>query len=444
MEITLPNNWQPRPYQRPLWNYLEGGGKRAIALWHRRAGKDDVFMHWTAVAAHQRVATYWHMLPEASQGRKAIWNAVNPHSGRRRIDEAFPRELRETTLENEMLIRFKSGSTYQVLGSDNYDSLVGSPPAGVIFSEWALANPSAWAFIRPMLLENGGWAGFPYTPRGRNHGAAFFEGHKGDPDWFVEARSAETTGVFTREQLDNELKEYIKEFGQEDGESRFRQEYLVSFAAGVPGAYYGRAMEEAEAGHRIAAVPWLPELPVFTGWDLGRRDYNSIWFFQLPGGLRGPVHFIDYLENNGVDVTWYAKELDKKPYRYGTLALPHDAESEHVAADKSVAGTLRTLGFRDQAVIRRTDNVNHDINAVRVLLPRARFDREKCERGIQALQNYRKAWDDTRKVYNDRPYHDWASNGADAMRAAAVAIGEGLLKLSPGARKIVYPKMGIV
>lgn len=442
--IRLPNNWQPRPYQRPLWDYLEAGGKRAVAVWHRRAGKDEVFLHWTAVAAHQRIANYWHLLPEAAQARKAIWNAVNPKTGRRRIDEAFPKELRATTLENEMLIRFKCGSTYQLAGSDNYDSLVGATPAGVIFSEWALANPSAWAFIRPMLLENNGWAGFPYTPRGRNHGATFYEGHKGDKDWFVQSLSAEQTGVFTGEQLANELAEYIKEFGHEDGENRYRQEYMVSFAAGVPGAYYGRAMEDAERGKRIGDVPWIPELPVFTSWDLGRRDYNSIWFFQLPAGIRGPVHFVEYLENNGVDITWYGKELDKRPYKYGTLALPHDAESEHVAAEKTVAGTLGTLGYRDQAVVRRTDNINHDINATRMLLPRARFDRLKCERGIQALQNYRKAWDEKRKIYNDRPYHDWASNGADAMRTGAVAIGEGLLKLHSSPKKLIYPNMGIV
>jgi len=408
-----------------------------------RVSKDEVFLHRIAVAAHERIANYWHMLPETSQGRKAVWNAVNPHSGRRRIDEAFPKELRETTLENEMLIRFKNGSTYQVLGSDNYDSLVGAPPAGVVFSEWPLANPAAWAFIRPMLLENKGWAGFAYTPRGRNHGATFFEAHKNDADWFVEALSARETDVFSPEQLDNELAEYIKEFGKEDGENRFNQEYLVSFTAGVPGSYYGGLMEDAERGGRICEVPWLPDLPVFTAWDLGRRDYNSIWFFQLPAGTRGPVHFVDYLENNGVDVTWYAKELDKRPYRYGTLALPHDAESEHVAADKSVAGTLRTLGYRDQCVVRRSDNINHDINAVRVLLPRARFDKVKCERGISALQNYHKAWDDERKVYNDRPYHDWASNGADAMRAGAVALHEGLLKTGLPSRKLVYPKLGI-
>src|SRR5580765_7837625 len=122
--ISLPNNWQPRPYQANLWRYLEQGGKRAVAIWHRRAGKDDVALHWTAVAAHQRTGSYWHMLPEASQARKAIFDSINPHSGKRRIDEAFPRELRELTRENEMFIKFKSGSTWQLVGSDNYNSLV--------------------------------------------------------------------------------------------------------------------------------------------------------------------------------------------------------------------------------------------------------------------------------------------------------------------------------
>ena len=78
-EIVLPHNWHPRSYQRPLWNYLERGGKRALAVWHRRAGKDDVALHWAGVAAMERPATYWHMLPEYSQARKAIWSGVNPH-----------------------------------------------------------------------------------------------------------------------------------------------------------------------------------------------------------------------------------------------------------------------------------------------------------------------------------------------------------------------------
>ena len=104
MDIILPNRWEPRDYQRRLWRYLEGGGKRAVAVWHRRAGKDEVCLHWTACAALQRVGNYWHMLPEASQARKAVWDAINPHTGRRRIDEAFPRAIRLGQRDDDMKI----------------------------------------------------------------------------------------------------------------------------------------------------------------------------------------------------------------------------------------------------------------------------------------------------------------------------------------------------
>jgi hypothetical protein len=116
LRITLPNNWTPRPYQRAAWDYLENGGRHAELVWARRHGKDEICLHRTAVAAFERVANYWHMLPEAAQARKAIWKAVNPHTGLRRIDEAFPQGLRSSTNETEMTITFKNGSTWQVVG----------------------------------------------------------------------------------------------------------------------------------------------------------------------------------------------------------------------------------------------------------------------------------------------------------------------------------------
>jgi phage terminase large subunit len=62
--------------------YLQNGGLRADVAAHRRWGKDDIALNWTARACHQRIGTYWHLLPEASQARKAIWDAINPHTGR--------------------------------------------------------------------------------------------------------------------------------------------------------------------------------------------------------------------------------------------------------------------------------------------------------------------------------------------------------------------------
>src|SRR5512139_3434902 len=169
MKIRLPHNWQPRPYQMPAWDYLERGGRHAELVWHRRAGKDELGLHWTAVASFQRTATYWYCLPQYNQARKAIWDAINPHTGKKRIDEAFPKELRKSTRNQEMMIQFVNDSTFQVVGSDNPDSLVGSPPAGIVYSEWALSNPDVRAYLRPILTENRGWQIFNTTPRGRNH-----------------------------------------------------------------------------------------------------------------------------------------------------------------------------------------------------------------------------------------------------------------------------------
>src|SRR5210317_1292993 len=193
MKISLPNNWTPRDYQGPLWDYLGSGGKRAACCWHRRSGKDDVMLHHNACAAFERKGNYWYMLPLYNQCRKAIWNAINPHTGKKRIDEAFPHEVREKTLDNEMFIEFKNGSTWQLMGSDNYDALVGSPPIGLTFSEYALSNPSAWGFLRPIMLENGGWAIFNSTPRGKNHFKKMIDMAESSEDWFAERLTVDQT-----------------------------------------------------------------------------------------------------------------------------------------------------------------------------------------------------------------------------------------------------------
>lgn len=94
-EIILPaNNWTPRPHQRRAWAEIQGGKKRAALCWPRRYGKDDFSLHMTACKAFERVGNYAHSLPQANQVRKAIWKAINPRTGRLRIDEAFPHELR--------------------------------------------------------------------------------------------------------------------------------------------------------------------------------------------------------------------------------------------------------------------------------------------------------------------------------------------------------------
>ena len=138
-------------------------------------GKDEVALHWTAVAAHQKVGTYWHMPARNRPSPQSHLEAVNPHTGIRRIDEAFStRVARHYARAKEMFIRFKKWINVAGGWIGQLQLLVGSPPVGLVFSEYAIANPAAWS-SGPILLENGGWALFIYTSRGNNHGKALID-----------------------------------------------------------------------------------------------------------------------------------------------------------------------------------------------------------------------------------------------------------------------------
>lgn len=432
----LPEGWAPRSYQHDLWAYLELGGKRADVAAHRRWGKDEVALHWTARNAVKKAGVYWHMLPEAGQARRAIWTAINPHTGRLRIDEAFPRSIRARTLDGEMRIELKNGATWQVLGSDNYDSLVGAPPVGVVLSEWALAKPEAWTYLRPILAENDGWALFLWTPRGRNHATRSFEAREKDPDWFTLRSPATQTDVFSPEQLAKEKAELVAEAGSaEEGEARFATEYLVDFDAASPGAYYGSLLREAADQGRVARVPYDPALKVDTAWDLGIDDYTAIWFFQQAGR---EVRAIDYFETSGEGLQSIVREaIASKPYVYGTHYLPHDVMVRELgAAGRSRLETLGGLGVMPINVGVAGDPEDR-INAARQMIPMTWFDAERCAVGIDRLRAYRKRWNKATSSYAG-PLHDAASHGADAFGEFAVnrrgvivprrprAVGEGL------------------
>lgn len=428
-KIRIPYNWNPRPYQRNLWGYLENGGKRAVAVHHRRAGKDEVALHWTAVSALQQPGNYWHMLPEFAHGRRAMWEAVNPHTGKRRIDEAFPPEIRKgKSNEQGMKIELVGGAIWHIVGSDNFDSLVGSPPRGVVFSEWSLADARAWGFIEPILEENGGWAIFPYTPRGRNHGRTMYEHAKKTPGWFAEILTADQTGVFTPEQLANIRSGLISIYGDTEGEALYQQEYFCSFSGLVPGAYYAKQMTEAREQGRITSVPHRPGVEVDTFWDLGVDDSMTIWFIQPVGKS---FHVIDYYENSGYGLEHYAKALKDKGYNYGNHHMPHDAEQREMTNGdiaKSRKEVAEALGVKPIKVIQRARNMdtimNVHIPAVRNIIPLCWFDEKKCQRGITALEGYRSEYDEDKKRLGVRPVHDWCSHGSDAFRTFAVGYRE--------------------
>jgi len=424
-EIILPNNWNPRPDQMPLWTYLENGGLRACEIAHRRWGKDDIALHYTATAAMQRIGNYWHMLPQFNQCRKAIWEAVNPRTGKRRIDEAFPKEIRTSTRETDMYIGLKGGSSWQLVGSDNYNALVGSPPIGIVYSEFALSNPQSWAYLSPILEENNGWAIFITTSRGNNHAKKMIDFARVEPGWYGMIHTANDTPVFTQAKLASIQREMVSTFGEEMGEALYQQEYMCSFEGAVMGSYFAKAMARARKEKRITNVPYQPGMEVDTYWDLGVDDSMTIWFIQAIGKS---YHCIDYYENSGYGLEHYAKELKSKNYVYGNHHMPHDSEAREMTNSeiaKSRKQVAEDLGIKPVLVVPRAKNmdiiIQVHIPAVRNILSQCWFDERKCAMGISALESYRAKYDEEKKKLDNHPLHDWSSHGSSAFITFAVS-----------------------
>ncbi|HYD35921.1 MAG TPA: hypothetical protein VD999_07725 [Vitreimonas sp.] len=309
-----------------------------------------------------------------------------------------------------MKIELTNGSIWQVVGTDNVDRLVGANPRGCVFSEYSLQDPRAWDFIRPILAENGGWAIFIYTPRGRNHGYELYNMAKSNPAWHCELLSVEDTGVLSPEIIEEERKAGMPE-------EMIQQEFYCSFDAGLVGAYYSQQMSYLLAEKRFVKVPYDPMLEVHTAWDIGVADSVAIGFVQV---YNDEIRMIDYYENSGEGMLHYIKVLRDKPYLYGKHFGPHDIMVREFTSGKSRYEVAQSLGLKFTVVPKIS--VEDGIEAVRNLLPRTWWDEAKTGRWYEALRQYKKEWDDKRRCFGDKPVHDWTSHPADMTRMLALGL----------------------
>lgn len=430
-DITIPYDFEPRWYQRPLWNHMQRGGfrkKRAVWVAHRRSGKDLNCIHLVNTAGVERPGLYWHVFPTYAQGKKIAWDGKTK-AGRPFLD-AFPQSMISSKNNTELKLTLKTGMIYQVIGADKPDSLVGPNPFGMVFSEWALMSPMIWELMMPILAENDGWAIFNFTPRGKNHGwkmlqTALRNAKAGRENWFAEVLPNSFTKVLEKDTIQE-----MKDSGMTD--EMIEQEIECSFDAPIHGSYYGKIIQRLEFDNRIRNVPWEPKLPVHTAWDLGVGDSTAIWFFQQ---YAFEVRIIDYYENSGEGLPHYIKLMREKEYVYGMHYAPHDIEVREFTSGKSRYETARTLGVKFQ--VGKNLPVDEGIEAVRSLLPACYFDGKNTEIGLEGLKHYHKEWDEDKRVFRDKPEHDWASHPADAFRTLAQGISlKAKLKTRPQEKAI--------
>ena len=416
MKIVIP--YKPRKHQKEVHNNLK---RFNVLVCHRRFGKTVLCINEILKKAMQNTLPrprYYYLAPTYSMAKRTAWDYLKEYTG------VLPNvQYHETELRADL----PNGARIQLLGCERPDSLRGLYIDGVILDEVAQMPPRLWTeIIRPALSDREGWMVAIGTPQGHNAFFDLYDYANHQEGWYAKTFKSSETGIISDLEL-NEAKHLMPE-------EVYEAEFECSFDSAALGSIYAKGLTKADEDGRITKVPYQTDIKVNTFWDLGMQDKTAIWFVQIKGSA---FHIIDYYENSGESLEFYASVLDEKKYLYDTHYLPHDANVRELGTGVSRVETAQSLGMRTSIVPKLS--IDDGINAVRMILSRCWFDHEKCKDGLDALRQYRWAVSDKGEVKN-RPEHSWCSHAADAFRYFAVGNNQS----SEWTTKIEYKNIGIV
>jgi hypothetical protein len=354
-----------------------------------------------ALRSKKQDARFTYLSPTYAQSKDNCWNYL------KRFTYNVPGVEQR---ESDLMVVFPTGSRVRLYGADNFERLRGSFSDGIVLDEYGDLDPRVWPeVVRPSLADRRGWAVFIGTPKGKNDFWRIHKAAEHNPDWFSLVLRASQTGLLDQEEIED-----LRRMLTADA---FDQEMECSFDAAIRGSIYRTELQEMETSGRICNVPYDPAVPVWTAWDLGIGDATAIFCAQLVGR---EIHVIDYHEDTGQALPQYVDWLNSKPYRYGLDLLPHDAGARELGTGKTREELLRANGRKVRVLPRQ--EIDDGINAVKMLLGRCWFDRQRTERARECLAHYHRDFNDKMGVFRDAPVHDWSSHGADALRTLAMGI----------------------
>jgi len=383
----------------------------AVIVAHRRCGKTVACINdliYKALIEGKEDGRYAYLAPYYAQAKSIAFDYLM----------RFSEPVRANHNVSELWVELINGARIRLFGADNPDALRGLYLDGVVLDEFADMKPSTWgAVLRPLLADRKGWAVFIGTPKGHNQFWDVYNNATKDESWYVKTLRASQTGLLDKEELDDAAKMMSQD--------QYLAEFECDFESAIIGAYYGKEMRALTDAGRITDVEYDPLFPVHTAWDLGYSDDTSIWWYQV---VHGEIRVLDYHSSNGQAIAYYTGLIQSKEreygYTYGTHWLPHDARAKTLASGgKSIIEQLSVKIPIEKMKIVPSLSLQDGIQASRLALLRCWFD-TKCDDGIECLRQYQREYDEDKKVFRDRPRHDWTSHGADAFRMMSIAWRE--------------------
>lgn len=401
---TIEINYKPRKEAVEFHNRKE---RFAVLVAHRRFGKTVAAVNdliRSCFNINQQNVRVAYIAPYLSQAKAVAWDYALEYT----------RDIPYIKINHsELRIDFPNGARFRLFGGDNYNAIRGLFFDHVVIDEFADFPTSAYpTVIRPATVDRKGKITIIGTPKGKNEFWEMYEYAKSHKDWWCKMYRASETDILDIEEL--------KEAKAAMGQDRYEQEFECSFEAAIQGAYYAMEMKTAMQEDRITVVPYDPSVGVTVSWDLGIGDSTSLWFAQFVGQ---EIRIIDFYETSGVGLDHYAKVLSEKGYHYKEHILPHDVQVKELGTGRSRLETLDALGIYNISIAPKL-SIDDGIQAARSMLNRCWFDEKNCGRGVEALRQYRREFDEKNKSWRGRPLHDWTSHAADSFRYLSIGRRE--------------------
>lgn len=378
----------------------------ACLVCHRRAGKTVACVADLVDAALRCTkpnGRFAYIAPYYTQAKDVAWTYV------KQLSAPIPGVQIN---ESELRVDYPNGARVRLYGADNADRMRGLYFDGAVLDEPADMRPSVWGeVVRPTLSDRQGWAVFIGTPKGHNE---FYDRWKEAEDrpaeWFRMMLRADESGILPQSELDDARSTMTAE--------QYEQEYLCSFEAAILGAYFGKEMADAERDGRIAHVPYDPELPCYTAWDLGKGANMPVWVWQPTRAGPNVIDFVEGVHSDGIPQV--LKKIADLPYKIEADYVPPDAKTTDIGSGRSRIEQLILHSGRTPRIVPDL-KVDDRIAAARLTIPVTRFDRVRCKDGIEALKQYKADFDEVLKAFRDQPLKNWASHPADAYQVLAGA-----------------------
>ena len=407
--IDIELDYKPRDV---FLDFHERQERWSIVVAHRRCGKTVACINdliYKALMEGKEDGRYAYVAPYYSQAKNIAWDYL----------QRFAQPVLSKANQSELWVELITGARIRLFGADNPDALRGLYLDGIVLDEYAdMRSPRIWGeIIRPLLADRLGWAVFIGTPKGHNSFWDVYSNALNNPEWYVKTLRASQTNLLPA----SELADAAKMMSQD----QYLQEFECDFESAILGAFYGKEMRALTDSGRITNVEYDPLFPVHTAWDLGYSDDTSIWWYQV---VHGEIRLLDYHSSNGQPIAFYTGLIQAKEreygYNYGIHWLPHDARAKTLASNgKSIIEQLSVKIPLEKMKIVPSLSLQDGIQASRLALMRAWFD-TKCDDGIECLRQYQREYDEDKKVFRDKPRHDWTSHGADAFRMLSIAWRE--------------------